>query len=592
MSSNFSRALRTPPDQTGPYHRPADHGSFEPPRASQPLTTADRRPTSGTRRCPPRLARLWVLLPCAVLLLVLAACGAQPVAVSAPATLPTAQILRAPEPEAPLRLALPDPATDPAASPASTSAVAPASTTAEAPLALQATAAPGGAPTGPVSGGLPDEAWGQRGPGAASQALPAATVVPSASSNGEIVVALPTPGPARPAPEQLPTAPAPGQLPTASAPAVPTPLPTVAPPRDGPGGLPYPLSLTRLNFGVVGHLYYTDRATALRKAREAGFTWFRQQIHWRDIEDASGAYLWGELDNIVADVNAAGMLLMINITRSPSWYTANGSDGLPQDPATLARFAGALAQRYSGRVHAILIWNEQNLAYENGGSIGPADPGHFVEIMAASYNAIKAADPRIIVVAGAPASTATNNPGIAMDTLSYLRAMYAYNDGMIRDYFDVQALHPGGSANPPDTLYPERPSSAQGWTDDPSFYFRHVENQRKVMEEAGLGDHQVWITEYGWATPNSTPGYEFGNQISYELQRDYIVGAVWYTFNNYPWVSNMFLWNLNFTVLQRESGRDPNHEQGSFSIVNADWSPRPAFWGLQEAIAQVNRLQP
>lgn len=592
MSSSFPRALRPSPEHPGPHRPPAGPAAFARARDSRRRAATHRRLTTGARRYPPRLARLWVLLPCAALLLVLAACGAQPVAISAPATLPTAQILRAAEPEAPLRLALPGTDAASTAPAAPVAATAPAGPTAEAPLTIQPTAAPGDAPAGPISGGLPDEAWGARGPGAASQALPAATVVPPTSSNGEIVVALPTPGAAQPAPGQLPTAPALEPLPTASAPVVANPLPTVAPPRDGPGGLPYPLTLTRLNFGVVGHLYYTDRTTALRKAREVGFTWFRQQIHWRDIEDRSGAYLWGELDNIVADVNAAGMLLMINITRSPSWYTANGSDGLPQDPATLARFAGALAQRYSGRVHAILIWNEQNLAYENGGSIGPADPGHFVEIMAASYNAIKAADPRIIVVAGAPASTATNNPGIAMDTLSYLRAMYAYNDGMIRDYFDVQALHPGGSANPPDTLYPERPSSAQGWTDDPSFYFRHVENQRKVMEEAGLGDHQVWITEYGWATPNNTPGYEFGNQISYELQRDYIVGAVWYTFNNYPWVSNMFLWNLNFTVLQRESGRDPNHEQGSFSIVNADWSPRPAFWGLQEAIAQVNERQP
>ncbi|MCS6880508.1 MAG: cellulase family glycosylhydrolase [Oscillochloridaceae bacterium] len=554
-----------------------------------------------------RLARCWVLLPCAILLLFLTACGAgQPVAVSAPAPLPTARILREPEPEPlpPLRLnGAPDAGVGGSSVTAAGSASATAGPGASATAHASATALPGAPAAGPLSGGLPDEAWGRRGPGAGAQTGPGAPPASPAGPGDEIVVRLPTPGPASPGAPTLPPAstpptalPFPGATvtppPLDGAAAASTPLPTVAPPRDGPGGLPYPLTLTRLNFGVVGHLYYTDRVTALRKAREAGFTWFRQQIHWRDIEDASGAFFWGELDNIVADVNAAGMLLMINITRSPAWYTANGGDGLPRDPATLARFAGALAGRYSGRVHAILIWNEQNLAYENGGSIGPDDPGHFVEVMAAAYTAIKAADPRIIVVAGAPASTATNNPAIAMDTISYLRAMYSYKGGMIRDYFDVQALHPGGSANPPETLYPENPSNAQGWTDDPSFYFRHVENQRRVMEEAGLGNHQVWITEYGWATPNNTPGYEFGNQITFELQRDYIVGAIWYTFNHYPWVSNMFLWNLNFSVLQRENGRDPNHEQGSFSIVNADWSPRPAFWGIQEAIAQVRRLQP
>ncbi len=154
--------------------------------------------------------------------------------------------------------------------------------------------------------------------------LPTAQVLVQHEGDAPILIGQPTAEAAASGPTPAPAA-APG-----------TPIPAV---RDGPGSLPYPLTLTKLNFGVVGHLYYTDRAAALTNARAAGFTWFRQQIHWRDIEDQSGQYFWDELDNIVADVNAAGMLLMINITRSPTWYTANGSDGLPQDPAALARFA-------------------------------------------------------------------------------------------------------------------------------------------------------------------------------------------------------------------------------------------------------------
>lgn len=421
----------------------------------------------------------------------------------------------------------------------------------------------------------------------ATAVAPTAAIIGRPAESGSLV--LPT---AQPRPDAVPVADAaPGATPGATVP--------VSVYREGPGGLPYPLRLANLNFGVVGHLYYTDRYTAMIRSKEAGFGWFRQQIHWRDIEDRSGQFFWGELDNIVADVNAHGMLLMINVTRSPAWYTANGSDGLPEDPATLARFLRAMVERYRGRVHAVLIWNEQNLAYENGGQITPADPGHYAEVLAAAYTAIKAVDPSVIVVSGAPASTATNAPDIAMDTISYLRALYGYNGGMVRDYFDVQAFHPGGSANPPATLWPDNPGRVEGcvpapdncWNTDPSFFFRHLENQRRVMEEFGLGDHQVWITEYGWATRNNTPGYEFGNLISFETQRDYIVGAIRWTYENYPWASNMFLWNLNFTVLQRENGRDPLHEQGSFSIVNADWSPRPAFLGIQQTIAEIKAAQ-
>jgi hypothetical protein len=106
------------------------------------------------------------------------------------------------------------------------------------------------------------------------------------------------------------------------------------------------------------------------------------------------------------------------------------------------------------------------------------------------------------------------------------------------------------------------------------------------MEEYGMADHQIWITEYGWATQNGTPGFEFGNQVSYEQQADYIVGAMRLTKEKYPWVGNMILWNLNFGPLKARDG-DPLHEQASFSILNGDYSPRPAYWAIQSYIGEL-----
>jgi GH35 family endo-1,4-beta-xylanase len=106
------------------------------------------------------------------------------------------------------------------------------------------------------------------------------------------------------------------------------------------------------------------------------------------------------------------------------------------------------------------------------------------------------------------------------------------------------------------------------------------------MAEYGLDKHQMWITEFGWATSNNTPGYEFGNQISYEQQADYIVRAMQRTKEQYPWVGAMFLWNLNFAPLWAQNG-NVYHEQASFSILNGDYSPRPAYWAIQQFIGQV-----
>jgi hypothetical protein len=335
---------------------------------------------------------------------------------------------------------------------------------------------------------------------------------------------------------------------------------------------------------VAAHLFYTARALPLKRAGEAGFGWVRQQIHWSDQEGPPGRYAWGELDAVVNAVHAAGLKLLLSVVSSPRFYTANGGRGMPKDPVKLGNFVAALARHYQGKVQAIEIWNEQNLAVENGGRVSVADAGHYVELLKVAYTRIKAVDPGVYVIAGAPSSTGITKASVAIDDMVYYEAMYSYKDGMIRDYFDAQAVHPGGSANPPDTMWPDNPSKARGWTDHPTFYFRHVEEVRTMMERHGLVDHPIWITEFGWATRNTSRGFEFGNQVSFEQQADYIVGAMRRTKEQYPWVGAMFLWNLNFAILRARSGQ-PRHEQASFGILNADGSPRPAFLAIQRYLA-------
>jgi polysaccharide biosynthesis protein PslG len=371
---------------------------------------------------------------------------------------------------------------------------------------------------------------------------------------------------------------------------LPTPLPPAPTPEYqpvGPGGLPFPLRTGRLEFGAHAHLFWTNRTTPMIRARDGGFGWIRQQIHWRDQEGPAGNYAWGdELDQIVAAVNAQGLKLMVSIVRSPSFYGRNGRDGLPADPNALGNFVAALANRYKGRIHAIQIWNEQNLAYENGGYVSTEDAGHYVEVLKAAYTRIKEVDPAIFVITGAPASTAVDAPGVAISDVRYYNAMFSYQNGVIRNYMDALGVHPGGSANPPESYPGETASPAQGWTDHPTFYFRRIEDIRALMVEYGMEQTPVWITEFGWATQNNTPGFEFGNQVSLDLQAQYIVGAMRLTVEKYPWVDAMFLWNLNFAPLKARDG-NALHEQASFGILNPDHSPRPAFWAVQKFIGDL-----
>jgi hypothetical protein len=399
--------------------------------------------------------------------------------------------------------------------------------------------------------------------------------MPTTARPTDAPTATPAPS-ATPQPSQTPTI-EPTTEPTTEL--IPTPQPT------GPGGLPYPLKTDSLEYGVAAHMFYTSRVLPLRRASEAGFGWIRQQIHWNDQEGPPGRYAWGELDAVVQAVHAAKLKLLLSVVRAPRFYT-NGGYGMPKNPKDLGNFVAALTKHYQGRVQAIEIWNEQNLAVENGGRVSEDDAGHYVELLREAYTRIKTIDPSVYVIAGPPSSTGITKASVAIDDMTYYEAMYRYKNGMIRDYFDAQAVHPGGSANPPDTMWPDNPSTASGWTTHPTFYFRHVEDVRALMERYGLADHQIWITEFGWATHNTTPGFEFGNQVSFEQQAEYIVGAMRRTREQYPWAGAMFLWNLNFAILRARSGQ-PRHEQASFAILNPDGSPRLSFLAIQRYLADL-----
>ncbi len=351
-------------------------------------------------------------------------------------------------------------------------------------------------------------------------------------------------------------------------------------------GLGIPLRTAQLEYGAAAQLYYTDRNRALTLMNNAGFDWVRQQIQWKDIEGPKGSFGWGELDSIVADANAKNIKVMLSVVRAPSWARADGTNGMPDTITDMGDFVEALAMRYKGKVQAYEIWNEQNLDHENGGSKASIDAAKYVELLIESYNRIKAIDPDAFVISGA--LTSTGDSPTAVDDLVYFEQMFTYKDGIIKSHMDGIGFHPSPSYNPPETLWPDAPGPGPGWREHPTHYFRHIENLKALMDQHGLGDFQVWITEFGWATQNESPGYEYGNSISYELQAEYVLGALQKTRNQYPYVAAMIIWNLNFSVLWNEQNPpQPLHEQSSFSILNTDWSPRPVFDTLQGFIAAV-----
>lgn len=354
--------------------------------------------------------------------------------------------------------------------------------------------------------------------------------------------------------------------------------------NNGGGAAPAPSApITGFVYGFNAILYSqggtVDRPRTLQLAKDAGMPWIRQQVRWMDLHDRSGAIYWGELDNIVSDASNMGVKLLISVVAAPSWATSNGKNGMPDRDHfnDYNYFMGEMAKRYKGRIQAYEIWNEQNLAHENGGRV--ANASFYMDMLVGASNAIRAGDPSALIVSGAPSSTETNLPTVAISDITFLDQMFS--DPRFNSAVDIVGVHPGGASNPPDTLWPSNPGPGPHYVNSREFYFRRVEDVRALMVRKGLSDKKVWVTEFGWATKNNTPGYEFGNYISYEQQRDYIIRAFQLGRNNYsPWMTGMFLWQLNFAVPWKAAGNEL-HEQAAFGVINGDYSPRPAYLALQ-----------
>ncbi|MBF6613984.1 MAG: cellulase family glycosylhydrolase [Chloroflexi bacterium] len=342
--------------------------------------------------------------------------------------------------------------------------------------------------------------------------------------------------------------------------------------------------------GMIVQAYYQNRDRIMSGVNDLGYDWVKQQVQWKDTENPKGTYYWDEIDNIVNSAQSRNVKVLLSIVKAPDWATG-GKGGFPTDPQDLGDFMRAMAAHFKGRVGAYEIWNEYNLIGESG----DINPGRYVELLKAAYIGIKSQDPNAVVVAGALTPTDTNDPlgkrapgadGAIPDTL-YLEQMYQYNDGEVRSYFDAMGSHPYGFNNPPDTKWPENPNmnpifplgndgKPNYYNNHDSFYFRRLEEQRAIMEKYGDGEKQMWLTEYGWCSDYRPDGYGECRYVTPDQQGQYIVGAIQRSKKYYPWMGVMFLWNLNFSTFQ-EWFTGPSH----FSILNGDWSPRPAYIALK-----------
>ncbi|MBN1977148.1 MAG: cellulase family glycosylhydrolase [Anaerolineae bacterium] len=334
-----------------------------------------------------------------------------------------------------------------------------------------------------------------------------------------------------------------------------------------------------------------------------GLGWVKQQVRWGFFEGNPGEMDWSGYDAVVDSANKANLKVMLSVVEAPVWtrtyFDDNPEKAPPDDLAKYAEFLGRLVDRYKGRIHAIEVWNEQNLDREWDTAEG-VSAERYVEMLRLSYQAIKSRDPNIIVISGALAPTGANlydklNPErrITMDDFEYFDQMIAAG---FLNYCDCVGAHHNGYNLPPDAGQDDGYSDPAAQFASPftnphhSWWFKTTLWGYHDRIQAAGSDKPLCVTEFGWASTEGFDGYPekypegFGFAVdnTQEEQAQWIVQG-FKLMREWGFVRMAFLWNLNFSQLN--DGRGAEDSNAPYGIIDLRGAPRPAF----EALAAMEK---
>lgn len=328
--------------------------------------------------------------------------------------------------------------------------------------------------------------------------------------------------------------------------------------------------------------------------KDAGVTNVRQSFSWCELETTGrGVYWdavnnkpsWQKYDQIVDILNGAGISIMARLDNAPTWSRTgrdnapgNCQKGPPTDLSAYADFVRTFTDHYKGRVAAVQIWNEPNLAEEWTGE--PLNAVRYTDMLRRAYAAAKQGDPNVVVVTAAMAPTAETNPAVGMSDLTYYEQMYQAG---AKGAFDVLAVNVYGLGEPPD----DRRLAAD------RFNVSRPILVHDIMVRYGDTRTPVWATEFGYnSLPRGWTGEPsiWGQNVDEETQGRYIVGGLARMAQEWPWMGNVFIWGFRWAERPGTFGKDPQNPVGPpkpepyFALVNYDFTPRPAWLAVKQYV--------
>lgn len=355
----------------------------------------------------------------------------------------------------------------------------------------------------------------------------------------------------------------------------------------------FPWPADRFGYGTQSHATVGDPKFAMDVIKnQLKLDWVKLQIRWADVHPSPDADQWFFYDGPIEEAAAQGLNVMVSVLDAPDWARATDvAEGPPEDYALYTAFLSEMLQRYDGKIHAVEVWNEQNLDREWTTPRG-LSPTDYVQFLSQSYETIKAHNPDIIIISGALSPTGWNDRVQAIDDFVYMDEMLAAG---LLNYADCVGAHHNGINLPPDVAFDEAGSLPEASTafyrgpfDNPhhSWSFKTTLDTYAQKVQAVDPNKRLCVTEFGWASSQGydeyPEGFGFAQDNTLEEQAQFIVQAFQQMHDSGDvWLA--FLWNYDYG----NKGDGPTDNNVPYSIIDVNGAPRPAF----SAVAEMPKSQ-
>ncbi len=238
------------------------------------------------------------------------------------------------------------------------------------------------------------------------------------------------------------------------------------------------------------------------KMKQAGMTWLKLQVKWDGSSPASA------VQPQIDQARAGGFKVLLSVVGELSQLGADRA-------AYTTRYATYVAGLAALGPDAIEVWNEPNIDRE--WPRGQISGGNYAQLLIAAYNAIKQANPAVMVISGAPAPTGYFGGRCAAEGCDDNIFITQMQQAGAANALDCVGMHYNDGIVPPDQTSGDPRGSS-------SHYSRYFQTLIALYSGVFPGK-PVCFTELGYLSPEGygalPAGFEWAANTTIQNQSDW-----------------------------------------------------------------------